>query len=107
MLRCAASTACGGKAILSGGRLASGQGPLLGAVEGGGTKFVCAVAESPTSLVERMVVPTRDADSTLRECIDFFRTAAERRGQIAALGMACFGPLQLQRGTPNYGCLLG
>ena len=80
---------------------------LIGAIEGGGTKFVCAVAESPASLLERVVIPTRDPDNTLRDCLEFFRAAAAGRGKVAALGIASFGPIQLRAGAPDYGCLLG
>jgi fructokinase len=80
---------------------------LVGAIEGGGTKFVCAVGESPAAALESVVIPTRDPDGTLRDCVEFFRAAAGRHGSICALGIACFGPLQLQRGASDYGCLLG
>lgn len=80
--------------------------PLVGAIEGGGTKFVCAVGSSPGSICERAVVPTTDAKATLAQCLRFFRQAAERHGPIAALGIGCFGPLQLRADAPDYGCLL-
>jgi fructokinase len=79
---------------------------LVGAIEGGGTKFVCAVGESPVAIYERAVVPTTDAHATLGECLRFFRAVAGRHGPIAALGIACFGPLQLRQDAPDYGCLL-
>ena len=74
---------------------------LIGAIEGGGTKFVCAVAESPVALIERAVIPTRDPVSTIADCIEFFRSAARRHGDIAAMGVSCFGPLQLRRTAPR------
>jgi fructokinase len=80
---------------------------LIGAIEGGGTKFVCAVAGSALSVIDRAVIPTRDPASTFRDIIEFFRAAARRHGDIAALGFACFGPLQLRVDAPDYGCLLG
>jgi fructokinase len=80
---------------------------LVAAIEGGGTKFVCAVAESPATTLERVVIPTRDPDGTLRDCVEFFRAAAGRHGRICALGIACFGPLQLQMDASDYGYLLG
>jgi fructokinase len=79
--------------------------PLVGAVEGGGTKFVCAVGHSPARILDRIVIPTTDATSTLLTCVQFFRGMALRHGRIAALGLACFGPLQLRRSAPDYGCL--
>ena len=48
---------------------------LYGAIEGGGTKFVCAVAESPDRILDRVAVPTADARATLAQCVDFFVAA--------------------------------
>ncbi len=79
--------------------------PLVGAVEGGGTKFVCAVGHSPARILDRTVIPTTDAASTLLACRQFFQQMERRHGRIAALGLACFGPLQLRKNAPDYGCL--
>lgn len=79
---------------------------LYGAIEGGGTKFVCAVGRSATEVNESMVVPTSDPDFTLRACVDFFASAERRFGPISAIGFACFGPLDLRIKSPTYGHLL-
>jgi fructokinase len=80
---------------------------MIGAIEGGGTKFVCAIAAAPATIVDRAVIGTRDPEATLRECRAFFQAASARHGPIGALGIGCFGPLQLRRDRPGYGCLLG
>lgn len=80
---------------------------LLGAIEGGGTKFVCAVGHADGSVLERAVVPTTDATSTLGECLRFFIAAASRHGAVQGLGIGCFGPLQLRAGAGDFGRLLG
>jgi fructokinase len=80
---------------------------VVGAIEGGGTKFVCAVADSPRSVMDRATIPTRDPASTLSACIEFFLAAAQRHGAVASIGIGSFGPLQLRRDDPQYGCLLG
>jgi fructokinase len=87
-------------------RVASSAGPLLGAIEGGGTKFVCAVGYSPDRILERVVIPTRAPDSTLGAMLDFFGAAERRSGRISAFGMASFGPLDLRRGSPTFGRLM-
>jgi fructokinase len=79
--------------------------PLLAAVEGGGTKFVCAVGRTPAQIIERTTIPTTDPASTLAACERFFLRMARQHGNIAALGMACFGPLQLRPDAPDHGCL--
>jgi fructokinase len=77
--------------------------PLLGAIEGGGTKFLCAMGYSPDRVVESVVMPTRDPDSTLRAALDFFTTAQSKHGLIRAFGIASFGPVDLRRGSPTFG----
>jgi fructokinase len=79
--------------------------PLVAAIEGGGTKFVCAVGRSPTVILERVTLPTADPATTLAACVQFFRQMTHRHGRIAALGLACFGPLQLRRSAPDFGHL--
>jgi fructokinase len=79
--------------------------PLFGAIEGGGTKFVCAVGHAPTQVLDRTTFATTDPSNTLAACVDFFRRMALRHGPVSALGLACFGPLQLHRGAPDFGCL--
>jgi len=86
--------------------MAAARRMLIGAVEGGGTKFACVIAESPLAVIDRAVIATRDPASTFSDIIDFFQVATRRHGELAAMAIACFGPLQLRRGAANYGCLL-
>jgi fructokinase len=73
--------------------------PLYGAIEAGGTKFVCAVGTGPEDLKAQVRFPTTTPSETLGRCIDFFR----EQPQIEALGVGCFGPIELRRGAPAYG----
>src|SRR5262245_12392588 len=77
---------------------------LYGAVEGGGTKFLCALATAPdpAAIVEQARFDTRDAETTLAEVAGFFR----QRGRLAGLGVAAFGPVELDRASPTYGQIL-
>jgi fructokinase len=75
---------------------------LLGGIEGGGTKFVCAI-ERDGAVVERARIPTRDAVATYADVRAFFDSAAGRHGAIAALGIGTFGPIELDRASPDYG----
>lgn len=83
-----------------------GEQMQRGVIEGSGAKFVCAVAESRTSILERAAIATRAAPETLAECLDFFQAAVRRRGPVSAVGIACFGPLQWRTDARDYGCLL-
>jgi len=82
------------------------RGPLYGAIEGGGTKIVCATGYSPYSVLDRAVIPTRDPKSTLEQVADFFVEAQRGGGRISALGVAFFGPLGLRRDRSSYGHIL-
>jgi fructokinase len=79
---------------------------LYGAVEGGGTRFVCAVGASPSDIIDSSSVPTTDPAATMAGCLAFFRQAQDRHGVLRALGIGCFGPLGLRRGSPGFGHVL-
>jgi fructokinase len=80
---------------------------LYGAIEGGGTKFVCAIGAAAQDVHESIVLPTSDPYSTLAGCVEFFATAERKFGPIDALGFACFGPLDLRTESPTFGHMLG
>jgi len=79
---------------------------LYAGIEGGGTKFVCAVARSPLEILDSVSFPTTDAPGTLAECVRFFVGAEARHGPISSLGLACFGPIELRKDSAQYGRLL-
>ena len=73
---------------------------LFGGIEAGGTKFVCGIGNGPDTL-EVASFPTGEPAESLRQAITFFRDTAGRR--LAALGIASFGPIDLERTSPTYG----
>jgi fructokinase len=73
---------------------------LLGAIEGGGTKFVCAVGYGPQQIIDDCRIETREPELTLGEVVAFFA-----KHPIAALGIGMFGPLEL-RAQDGHGSLL-
>ena len=82
---------------------------LFGAVEGGGSKFICAVARrpDPATILETVRFETRDAHQTLADVVAFFRSAESRhQGTLSGLGIASFGPIELDRSRPNFGSVL-
>jgi fructokinase len=75
---------------------------MLGAIEGGGTKFNLLIGTGPDDIVEETRFPTTTPAETLERSIEFFRRP--RRGiRIAAVGVASFGPIDLDRASPTYG----
>lgn len=79
---------------------------LYGAIEGGGTKFVCAVGTSSQDVLDSIVLPTASAASTLAGCVEFFSKAEQRFGPIGAFGFGCFGPIDLRAHEPSHGRML-
>jgi fructokinase len=79
---------------------------LYGAIETGGTKFVCAVGRTPDHIVQEHVIPTTQPLATMANVVRFFQAAQQRHGVLASIGIASFGPLQLQRNSPDWGRLL-
>ncbi len=73
---------------------------LLGGIEAGGAKFVCAVATDPPEIDEQTTIATTTPAETLAAVIDFFRRQTR---PIAALGLASFGPIDIDRSSPAYG----
>ncbi|MCU0248012.1 MAG: ROK family protein [Bryobacter sp.] len=67
---------------------------MIGAVEAGGTKFICAYGTSPGDLTVSAPIPTRSPKETMRDVAAFFQGVALER-----VGVAAFGPLDLERGA--------
>jgi fructokinase len=90
--------------------------PLFGAIEAGGTKFLCAIGTAGGEILEQTRIDTRDPGSTIAEVLQFFAHARSSSGSsgssgpslrpgrpLQALGVAAFGPLELRRDSPRYG----
>lgn len=78
-----------------------GRSGLVGAVEGGGTKFRAALVDDRMRVRDSVRVPTSDPENTLGAVAEFFRSSEP----IDALGIACFGPLDLDEASESHGCL--
>jgi len=78
---------------------------LLGAMEAGGTKFVCAASKRGEILAQTRI-STGAPEITLAAARQFFETVIAEHGELSALGIAAFGPLDLRNGSPTYGHLL-
>jgi fructokinase len=73
---------------------------LVGGIEAGGTKFVCAVGTGASDLRATARIPTTTPEETLARCVAFFQEQPE---PVAAIGIACFGPIDLRPTSPTYG----
>jgi fructokinase len=79
--------------------------PLWGAVEAGGTKFVCAVGTGPDDIRDEERFPTTTPAETLARAIAYFRQAESRHGKVAAFGIGSFGPVDLDPESPTWGSI--
>lgn len=82
------------------------QTPLYGGIEGGGTKFVCAVGTGPDDIRAETRFPTTSPEETMARAVEFFQQQEKEVGPISALGFACFGPLDPHPASPTYGHIL-
>lgn len=75
--------------------------PLYGLIEAGGTKWIAAVATGPNDVRAVARVPTTSPDETIGAVIAWLG----RHGPLAAIGVASFGPVMLDRASSNWGCI--
>jgi fructokinase len=75
---------------------------LFGGIEAGGTKFVCLVGKGPDQLVEEKRFPTTTPAETIRQSVNFFAPYT-RSGDLEAVGIASFGPVDLNPQSTTYG----
>jgi fructokinase len=80
---------------------------LYGGIEGGGTKFMCAVGDESGQIVARDRIPTTQPEETIPHVIRYFKQFERQRGErLAAFGIASFGPRPAP-GLPYYGYITG
>lgn len=75
---------------------------IFGAVESGGTKFVCMIASGPDNILAETRFLTTDPDETLGKTVDFFQEN-NQRWSLAAIGIGSFGPMDFDPDSPTFG----
>ena len=76
---------------------------VFGAIEAGGTKFVCAIGDANGRILLETRLDTRDPATTFADVFNFFRSAQVRLGPVRSLGLASFGPLDLDPLSARHG----
>ncbi len=80
---------------------------MLAGIEAGGTKFVCALGNTRGDILKIARFPTTTPEETIQRSLGFFlearRELSPRQGDIAALGIGSFGPVDLRKGSETYG----
>lgn len=72
---------------------------ILGSVEAGGTKFVCAVGDQNYQVLDQIQFKTTSPQETLRKTADYF----SQFSYLSAISVASFGPIEIRRQYPKYG----
>lgn len=70
----------------------------IGAIEAGGTKFVCGIGSEQGHMEEWCSFPTEHPEITLAKVSDYFRDKG-----VEAIGIGSFGPIDLKPDSPTYG----
>ncbi|MRI82594.1 ROK family protein [Aerococcaceae bacterium DSM 109653] len=73
---------------------------LYGAIEAGGTKFVCSVGNEEYQTIDKISIKTTDPKETLEQVIHFFNKYKE---QLSSFGIGSFGPIDCDKHSPTYG----
>lgn len=71
---------------------------MLGAIEAGGTKFVCAVGDKPGRIKDSIKIPTTVPEETMAGVIEFFK-----QYDIESIGIGSFGPIDVNQESETYG----
>ncbi len=89
-------------------RVSDGAGaqPILATIDAGGTTFKCGLFQEGRGIIASARIPTTRPDETLKGCLKFFRDQAEKGIKPGAMGIASFGPLDVDPNSDSYGTIL-
>lgn len=74
---------------------------LIGALEAGGTKMVCAIGKEDGTILEQISIPTVTPKETIPKLIGYFQDK-----KIEALGIGAFGPVDVNPQSETFGYIL-
>ena len=76
------------------------------AIEAGGTKCLLAIGHQPDQWLQQHRLPTGNGEATLARLRDLLDAAIKTHGGLRAVGVAAFGPLQLDPSAPDFAHVL-
>lgn len=71
---------------------------MYGAIEAGGTKFVCAVSDEELNIIEKVTIPTTKPEETFAEVFKLFD-----KYDLKSIGIGSFGPIDVNEESDTYG----
>lgn len=79
------------------------SGRLFGCIEAGGTKFLVGIVAAPDDIRESARFDTTTPEETISAVIGWLKAAQDRHAPLSAIGIASFGPVELDRNVSNWG----
>lgn len=70
---------------------------MLGGIEAGGTKIVCAVGKEDGTIINRIEFPTKMPDETIEKVIQYFRQFS-----LQAIGIGYLVPVDNDKTSQTY-----
>lgn len=70
----------------------------IGAIEAGGTKFVCGIGNESGTIDDQISFPTERPEQTFKKVINYF---ADKN--VEAIGIGSFGSINVDPNSPFYG----
>lgn len=77
------------------------SGTIFGGIEAGGTRWNCAVGDGGGTVRRLESFATTTPEETIGRAVEYF----ERNGPLSALGVGCFGPIELHPSSPRWGSI--
>lgn len=74
-----------------------------GAIEAGGTKFVCAVSDGELNILGKISIATTTPKETMLKVFEFFDSYSN---ELVLIGVGAFGPIDINLTSINYGTIL-
>lgn len=81
------------------------KNPMYAGIDAGGTTFKCGIADENGALLRKHRVTVTTPEETLATCAHFF-TSAIPEANLKSIGIASFGPIDVDRRSTSYGTIL-
>ena len=79
---------------------------MLGAIELGGTNIICGVSLDGANFIETTQIGTTDPKSAVLKISDFLSRCETDHRKLQGLGLASFGPVDIDVDSQTYGTIL-
>lgn len=81
------------------------QSPCFAGIDAGGTTFKCGVSDANGNVLSKHRVHVATPEETLSACAEYFKSVTSK-SNLKALGIASFGPIDIDRTSKTYGTIL-